>query len=238
MARAEPFDLILQEPSGKTLSFQLQRSHTLRTLEGKIEEITMGTPGWPKFQKDQFLIIVQGIIVNERYANNVEIQNIQGIGDRAVLQLVMGQPNPERNQQGNVVSPTAANFKLLSTLNRNTRECVRSAQRDVDPNRRNQYDFPEEETPEEPHVQDLGIELEKMAANMLTMSHIMEDLGNQLKRDESLTNPIEHQRARRKIRNNIDAWRYTGPALRTVSKFVIPLAQPAPRKLKTAQPRT
>ena len=66
------------------------------------------------------MIIVQGII--ERYANNVEIQNIQGIGDRAVLQLVMGQPNPERNQQGNVVSPTAPNFKLLSTLNRNTRD--------------------------------------------------------------------------------------------------------------------
>ena len=238
MAGNELFNLILQDPNERTLHVQFQRTLTLESLEGRIEEITTEAPEWLAFQKKQFLILVRGIIINERYANDVQIQNIPGIVDRSVLQLVMGEPNPERGEQGNVVNPAAANLRLLSILNRNVRECVRSAQRDIEPNQRNQFDFPEEEPSEEPHVRDLGLELERMAASMLIMSHTMEDLGNQLKKDERITdNPTEYQRARRNIRNNIDAWRYTGPALRTVSKFAIPLAQSAPRTLKTVQPR-
>ena len=39
---------------------------------------------------------------------------------------------------------------------------------------------------------------------MLIMSHTIEDLGNQLKRDESLTDdPARYQRARRNIQNNM-----------------------------------
>ena len=75
---------------------------------------------------------------------------IKGVGNGSVLQLVFGQPNPERNQQGNVLSPAAANLKQLSTLNRNMKECVRCAQRDIEPNQRNRYDTPEGEMPEEP----------------------------------------------------------------------------------------
>ena len=53
-------------------------------------------------------------------------------------------------------------------------------------------------------VRDLGLELEKMASSMLIMSHTIEDLGNQLKRDESLTDdPTKYQRARRNIQNNM-----------------------------------
>ena len=161
-----------------------------------------------------------------------------GVGDGSVLQLVVGRPNPERNQQGNVVSQAAANLKQLSTLTRNIKECVRCAQRDIEPNQRNRYDTPEEEIPEEPckfflweftygteiqknpgiqpthytlkvccfilDVRDLGLELERMALTMLTMSHTVEDLGNQLKRDESLTDdPAKYQRARRNIQNNM-----------------------------------
>lgn len=74
----------------------------------------------------------------------------KGVENGSVLQLVFGRPNPERNQQGNVVRPATANLKQLSTLNRNMRECVRCAQRDVEPNQRNRYDTPEEEIPEEP----------------------------------------------------------------------------------------
>ena len=73
-----------------------------------------------------------------------------GVGDGSVLQLVVGRPNPERNQRGNVVSQAAANLKQLSTLNRNIKECVRCAQRDIEPNQRNRFDTPEEEIPEEP----------------------------------------------------------------------------------------
>ena len=50
----------------------------------------------------------------------------------------------------------------------------------------------------------LGIELERMASTILTMSHTIEDLGNQLKRDESLVNDhAKFQRARRNIQNNM-----------------------------------
>ena len=35
-----------------------------------------------------------------------------------------------------------------------------------------------------------------------------------------------------------DALRYAGPAFSTVSKFVIPLARPAPRRLGVVRPRT
>ena len=53
-------------------------------------------------------------------------------------------------------------------------------------------------------MRDLGLELEPMASTMLTMSHTVEDLGNQLKRDESLTDdPAMYQRARRNIQNNM-----------------------------------
>ena len=73
-----------------------------------------------------------------------------GVGDGSVLQLVVGRPNPERNQQGNVVSQAAANLKQLSTLTRNIKECVRCAQRDIEPNQRDRFDTTEEEIPEEP----------------------------------------------------------------------------------------
>ena len=53
-------------------------------------------------------------------------------------------------------------------------------------------------------VRHLGLELERMASTLLTMSHTVEDLGNQLKRDESLTDdPAMYQRARRNIQNNM-----------------------------------
>ena len=74
----------------------------------------------------------------------------KGVENGSVLQLVLARPNPERNQQGNVVSPAAANLKQLSTLNRNMKECVRCAQRDTEPNQRNRYDTPEGDMPEEP----------------------------------------------------------------------------------------
>ena len=60
-------------------------------------------------------------------------------------------------------------------------------------------------------VRDLGLELERMASIMLTMSHTVEDLGNQLKRDESLTDdPTMYQRARRNIQNNMGTdWKFS-----------------------------
>ena len=53
-------------------------------------------------------------------------------------------------------------------------------------------------------MRDLGLELERMASTILILSHTMEDLGNQLKKDETLVNdPVKYQRARRNIQNNM-----------------------------------
>ena len=72
------------------------------------------------------------------------------IENGSVLQLVVGRPNPQRNQQGQVVSQAGSNLKQLVTLNRNMKECVRCAQRDIEPSQRNRYDVPEEAVPEDP----------------------------------------------------------------------------------------
>ena len=74
----ETFNLILQEPNERTLQLPILKHNTLGALEDRIEEITGDTEDWPHFQRDQFLILVRGIIINERYTRNVKIQDIQG----------------------------------------------------------------------------------------------------------------------------------------------------------------
>lgn len=78
MEETETFNLILQEPNERTISLPFPKQNTLGALEDQIEEITRDTEDWPHFQRDQFLILVRGIIINERYTRNVKIQDIQG----------------------------------------------------------------------------------------------------------------------------------------------------------------
>ena len=65
-----------------------------------------------------------------------------------MLQLVPGEPNPNRNQ--NVSNQAAVYLKSLSTLNRNMKVCIRSAQHNRDPMTRERFDIPENPIPEEP----------------------------------------------------------------------------------------
>ena len=74
----ETFNLILQEPNERTIPLPFPKQNTLGALEDQIEEITRDTEDWPHFQRDQFLLLVRGIIINERYTRNVKIQDIQG----------------------------------------------------------------------------------------------------------------------------------------------------------------
>ena len=76
----EVFNFILQEPNERTLTLPFPKHHTLGTLEDRIEEITGDAEDWPHFRRDQFLIIILGIIINERYTRNVKIQDMQGNG--------------------------------------------------------------------------------------------------------------------------------------------------------------
>ena len=79
MEETETFHLILQEPNERTLQLRFPKQDTLGALEDRIEEITRDTEDWPHFQRDQFLILVRGIIINERYTRNVKIQDIAGL---------------------------------------------------------------------------------------------------------------------------------------------------------------
>ena len=78
MEETEIFNLSLQEPNERTISIQFPKEQTLGALEDRIEEITRDAPTWPHFQRDQFKIIVRGLIINERYTRNVKLKDIQG----------------------------------------------------------------------------------------------------------------------------------------------------------------
>ena len=78
MEETETFNLILKEPNERTLPLPFPKHQTLGALEDRIEEITRDVEDWPHCQRDQFLILVRGIIINERYTRNVKIQDIQG----------------------------------------------------------------------------------------------------------------------------------------------------------------
>ena len=78
MEETEIFNLSLQEPNERTISLQFPKEQTLGALEDRIEEVTRDAPAWPHFQRDQFLILVRGIIINERYTRNVKLKDIQG----------------------------------------------------------------------------------------------------------------------------------------------------------------
>ena len=78
MEEVDNFNLILQEPNQRTISIQFSKEQTLGALEDRIEEVTRDAPAWPHYQRDQFLILVRGIIINERYTRNVKLKDIQG----------------------------------------------------------------------------------------------------------------------------------------------------------------
>ena len=78
MEETENFSLSLQESNERTISIQFPKDQTLGALEDRIEEVTRNAQAWPHFQRDQFKIIVRGIIINERYTRNVKLKDIQG----------------------------------------------------------------------------------------------------------------------------------------------------------------
>ena len=83
MEEMETFGLVLKEPAERTIPLPFPKHHTLGALEDRIDEITSSEQGWPHFRRDQFLIIVRGTIINERYASNVKLQDIQGFDSLA-----------------------------------------------------------------------------------------------------------------------------------------------------------
>ena len=75
MEESETYNLILKEPNERTTTILVPKQHTLGAFEDRIEEIA-NTENWPRFQRDQFLILVRGIIINEQYTRNVKLQDI------------------------------------------------------------------------------------------------------------------------------------------------------------------
>ena len=88
-------------------------------------------------------------------------------------------------------------------------------------------------------VRNLGEAVEEYSHELLKLSHLLNDFGQNLKNDSTPTdrNSIEYQKSRRQIQNTMDSLRYAGPACTALSKFVVPIAQPAPRPLRIVQRR-
>ena len=120
MVETENFNLSLQEPNERTISIQFSKEQTLGSLEDRIEEITRDAPAWPHFQRDQFLILVRGIIINERYTRNVKLKDIQGqiLTFRMYRRLHFYTVLSNFNKLGFKGSPDASHFILETSVGR------------------------------------------------------------------------------------------------------------------------
>ena len=77
---AENYTLLLKEPNERTISISIPSTDTLVSLENLIDETTRNSEDWPHFQRDNFMILVRGVIINEQYTTNVKLLDIQGTG--------------------------------------------------------------------------------------------------------------------------------------------------------------
>jgi len=117
-------------------------------------------------------------------------------------------------------------------LQKNFAACVNAAQEGMDPDARQRHNNVSDIV-EEPHLSDLGHFAQDMSESLLTWSHQLKRLGEQLVRDEALPDrdAPEYRDQRRLIQNNMDAARYLSPQLQNFSQFIVPLGESRPRRL-------
>ena len=96
MEESETYNLILKEPNERTTTILVPKQHTLGAFEDRIEEIARDTENWPRFQRDQFLILVRGIIINEQYTRNVKLQDIQGPDSHIQILAILYGPHTNK----------------------------------------------------------------------------------------------------------------------------------------------
>jgi len=240
------YKLIVKGQNDRNLEIKMAAKQTLGDFLQRIDDLTKDKEAWIHYTVGNTRLILNGTsienaLITDKYDFTTTLENINGLSDGSVLTLAQGQPNRNRSREANVDSPTYSNLAQFKTLVRNVKACNRHAQRDQEPNTRPRYDHPEdlESLPPQPMVRHLGEAAEEFSNELLKMAHILGDLGEKLKNDSTSTdrNSLEYQMGRRQIQNTMDALRYAGPACTALSKFVVPIAQPAPRPLRIVQRR-
>jgi len=239
-------NLKLKGQNDRNIEIQITTKSTLGDLLQRVDDLTKDKESWTHYTVGNTRLILNGApmenaLITDKYEMTTTLDDVIGLTDGSVLTLALGQPNRNRTLQANVDSPAYSNLAQFKTLVRNVKACNEHAQRDKEPNSRPRYDQPEdlESLPPQPMVRNLGEAAEEFSNVLLKMSHILGDLGQTLKSDNTPTdrNSAEYQRSRRQIQNTMDALRYAGPACTALSKFVVPIAQPAPRPLRIVQRR-
>ena len=150
------------------------------------------------------------------------------------------QSNEDTLQRRAQSGRTVTRLHNCRVLQRNFHECVSAAQLGKDPEARDRHNDVLVQTPDEPHLEDLGFLTKEMSETMLTWSMQLTRLGEQLVRDEPLPdrNADVYQVHRRLIQNNMDAARYLSPQLQNFSQFIVPLGEQRPRRLSVVAPQT
>jgi len=131
------------------------------------------------------------IFITKRPERNPAENNEQAVG------------NEEEQGQLNA---TAHQLKHAKILQRNFKECVTSAQRNLDPSTRQRWDDASSPTPRNPTVSEFGDFAQELSETLMNWSHRLEQLGHQLREDKPLPpdrQADEYQRSRRLIQNNI-----------------------------------
>jgi hypothetical protein len=240
------YNLTVKGQNDRNIEIHIASKLTVGDLLQRIDDLTKDKESWTHYTVGNTRLILNGAsmenaLITDKYNMTTTLDEIIGLTDGSVLTLAQGQPNRNRSLHANVDSPAYSNLAQFKTLVRNVKACNNHAQRDQEPNSRPRYDQPEniESLPPQPMVRNLGEAAEEFSNVLLKLSHILGDLGENLKSDATSTdrNSVEYQRSRRQIQNTMDALRYAGPACTALSKFVVPIAQPAPRPLRIVQRR-
>ena len=83
-------------------------------------------------------------------------------------------------------------------------------------------------------VRDLGEALGEYAHELLESSKLLNDFGQNLKNDPT---PTDEERRQREFENMKDAFNYHGAICSAITKFDVPIDEPAPRQLRIVQRR-
>ena len=104
-----------------------------------------------------------------------------------------------------------------------------------DPAHRPRHNDVECPTPEEPSLADLGRLTREMSESMLTWSHQLTRLGEQLTSDQNLNDRTEFEHL---FQNTRDAANYLSPQLLRYCRFRVPFGGQGPRQLTVFLPES
>ena len=123
-------------------------------------------------------------------------------------------------------------FKSCHVLLRNVEACNRAAEIFMKPEQRMRFNEPTIKPTGFIYSEDLGDLMITVSREVKRLSLNLLRLSNMMLKNENLTyGTTEYENYKRTIQNVMDATRYAGPLFRAISRFIIPLREPSPRRI-------